>query len=129
LGVVLLAHNGQRHDRLAHLLFLCIRLLTTEQDRHGTATVLTNGQIKPLHLKGTLIDVFLHTDQCTFLCPLQATTQQQAEDLVSGYQRLTDTGPGGMGGSYLALAITRKGLGTPVGFEQSASGTAAEDST
>jgi hypothetical protein len=48
---------------------------------------------------------------------------------VSAYQRLTDMGPGGMGGSYLALAITSKGLGAPVGFEQATRGTAAEDST
>lgn len=48
---------------------------------------------------------------------------------MSGYQRLTDMGPGGMGGSYLALAITSKGLGTPVGFDQAASGTAVGDST
>jgi hypothetical protein len=56
----------------------------------------------------------------------QGATPKQAEELVSGYKRLTDTGPGGMGGSYLALAVTSKGVGAPVGFEQSPSGPAAE---
>lgn len=40
------------------------------------------------------------------------------ESLVSGYQRLVDCGPGGMGAAYLALAITQQGLPAPVGFEQ-----------
>jgi hypothetical protein len=53
---------------------------------------------------------------------VQTATPQQAEDLVSGYKRLVDTGPGGMGGSYLALAITSRGLGAPVGFDQATGG-------
>jgi hypothetical protein len=57
---------------------------------------------------------------------VQGATPKQAEDLISGYKRLTDTGPGGMGGSYLALAVTSKGVGAPVGFEQSHSGGAAD---
>jgi hypothetical protein len=48
----------------------------------------------------------------------QSATPKQVESLLSGYQRLVDTAPGGMGGAYLAMAITQKGLQAPVGFEQ-----------
>jgi hypothetical protein len=48
----------------------------------------------------------------------QGATPKQVESLVSGYQRLVDTAPGGMGGAYLAMAITQKGLHAPVGFEE-----------
>lgn len=51
----------------------------------------------------------------------QAATPAQAEELVAGYRRLVDTAPGGMGGAYLALALTSAGLpGPPVGFEDGA---------
>lgn len=55
---------------------------------------------------------------------VQTATPKQAEDLASGYKRLVDTGPGGMGGNYLALAITSRGLGTPVGFDHGTAGDA-----
>ena len=47
----------------------------------------------------------------------QHATREQAEGLLEGYKRLVDTGPGGMGGAYLALAITPEGAATPAGFE------------
>ncbi|KAF8068163.1 midA [Scenedesmus sp. PABB004] len=47
----------------------------------------------------------------------QSATPAQAEALVSGYRRLVDTGPGGMGGAYQAMAITARGAATPAGFE------------
>lgn len=52
----------------------------------------------------------------------EAATPNQAEELISGYQRLVDTGPGGMGASYLAMAVVYKGAGVPVGFEQQPEG-------
>lgn len=52
----------------------------------------------------------------------QAASPKQAEELISGYQRLVDTGPGGMGASYLAMAVVHKGTGVPVGFEQQPEG-------
>jgi hypothetical protein len=56
--------------------------------------------------------------QCCPMCAPQSATPKQVESLVSGYQRLVDTAPGGMGGAYLAMAITQKGMQAPVGFEQ-----------
>lgn len=54
---------------------------------------------------------------CCVMC-LQSATPKQVESLISGYQRLVDKSPGGMGAAYLAMAITQKGLQAPVGFEQ-----------
>ncbi|KAF6264206.1 S-adenosyl-L-methionine-dependent methyltransferase [Scenedesmus sp. NREL 46B-D3] len=44
--------------------------------------------------------------------------QHRLEALSQAISALVDTSPGGMGGAYLAMAITQKGLQAPVGFEQ-----------
>lgn len=50
---------------------------------------------------------------------LQQASKEQGENLISGYRRLVgSTEEGGMGESYLAVAITRKESPPPVGFEQ-----------
>lgn len=41
---------------------------------------------------------------------------------MSGYKRLVDTGAGGMGGAYLALAISQPGVEAPPGFDAHAAG-------
>jgi hypothetical protein len=49
----------------------------------------------------------------------QGASPAQAQALLDGYKRLVETGPGGMGGAYLAMAITQRDLPgpPPVGFE------------
>lgn len=64
----------------------------------------------------------MRPSMCALTCPCPARLQRarsdaDAEALVSGYHRLTDESPGGMGGAYQVMAICHKDLAVPAGFE------------
>jgi hypothetical protein len=55
---------------------------------------------------------------------MQRATPAQVEALVSGYRRLVEGGPEGMGETYQAMAIIPQGAPPPVGFSNVTEGPA-----